>query len=204
MLFQGTFSFILPLYYPPDTGKYLLSMKDAIGPFLGIEVLLVIPLIKKNKKTAKTAALAIIGIALIYILDVYGCYAMIGMDEIVYHKYPLVDAIRLVEYPKIEFLQRLDIVYDTIGFMRVFVAKSIMYLVIVELICKMLPKANRIVVVVIVGVAVTLASLLTVEMPNFIDTMVSILSISGIAAAFVIPLLLLLVTKVKKNAKKSN
>jgi Na+/proline symporter len=67
----------------------------------------------------------------------------------------------------------------------------------------MLPKANRIVVVVIVGAAVTLASLLTVEMPNFVDTMVSILSISGIAAAFVIPLMLLLVTKVKKNDKKS-
>jgi Na+/proline symporter len=97
----------------------------------------------------------------------------------------------------------MDIIYDTIGFMRVFVAKSILYLVIVELICKMLPKAKRIVVVVIVGAVVALASFFTIEMPNFIDTLVSILSISGIAAAFVIPLILLLVTKVKKNAEKN-
>jgi spore germination protein (amino acid permease) len=202
MLIQGTFSFVLPLYYPPDTGKYLLSLKDAIEPFLGIEVLLVIPFFKKNKKTAKTAVFAIIGIGLFYILDVYGCYAMIGMDEIVYHRFPLVDAIRLVEYPDIEFLQRLDVLYETIGFMRVFVGKSMLYLVIVELLCKMMPKAKRVFIVIMVGLAITVASLSTNNITNILKTLASILIIGGIAAAFVIPLMLLMIAKVKMNAKK--
>jgi hypothetical protein len=202
MLIQGTFSFVLPLYYPPDTGKYLLSLKDAIEPFLGIEVLLVIPFFKKNKKTAKTAVFAIIGIGLFYILDVYGCYAMIGMDEIVYHRFPLVDAIRLVEYPDIEFLQRLDVLYETIGFMRVFVGKSMLYLVIVELLCKMMPKAKRVFIVIVVGLAITVASLSTINITNILKTLASILIIGGIAAAFVIPLMLLMIAKVKMNAKK--
>jgi Na+/proline symporter len=85
----------------------------------------------------------------------------------------------------------------------VFVAKSVLYLVIVELLCKMLPKVKRIVIVVIVGAAVTLASVLTVELPKFIEALVTILSIGGIAAVFVIPLMLLLITKVKKNAQKN-
>lgn len=203
MLFQGTFSFVLPLYYPPDTGKYLLSLKDAIEPFIGIEVLLVIPFVKKSKKMSWTAMLSILGIGLFYILDVYGCYAMIGMDEIVYHRFPLVAAIRLVEYPKIEFLQRMDIVYDTIGFMRVFVGKSMLYLMSVELLCKMLPKANRLIVVIIVGAVTFIASMLTVGMPDITQIFVSILSVSCIAAAFVIPLVLFLIAKVKKNEKNS-
>lgn len=204
MLIQGTFSFILPLYDPSDTGRYLLSLKDTIEPFLGIEVLLVIPFIKKQQKIARTAVLAIIGIGLFYILDVFGCYAMIGMDEIVYHRFPLVDAIRLVEYRRIEFLQRLDIVYDTIGFMRIFVGKSILYLVLVEMLCKMLPKAKRIMLVIAVGIAVTIASLSTVGIPDIIEVLKSILKVGGLTAAFAIPLLLMVMTKVKKNAQKSN
>ena len=204
MLLQGTFSFVLPLYNPADTGKYLLALKNTIEPFIGIEVLLVIPFIKGDKKMAKTAVFALIGIGLFYILDVYGCYAMIGMDEIVYHRFPLVDAIRLVEYQKIEFLQRMDIVYDTIGFMRVFLGKSVLYMVIVELLCKMLPKAKRILIVVIVGAAVTLASLATIGIKDIISKLISILSTGGIAAAFVIPMMLLVISKVKKNAQKNS
>ncbi|MCE5236430.1 MAG: GerAB/ArcD/ProY family transporter [Clostridiaceae bacterium] len=203
MLFQGTFSFVLPLYYPPDTGKYLLSLKDAIEPFLGVEVLLLIPFTKKSKKLSMTAMLSILGMGLFYILDVYGCYAMIGMDEIVYHKFPLVDAIRLVEYPQIEFLQRLDIVYDTIGFMRVFVGKSMLYLMIVELLSKMLPKANRLILVIVVGAAIFFASFMTSQLPDILRTVTSILSMGGIAVVFVIPLLLLLITKVKKHEENS-
>ncbi len=204
MLLQGTFSFILPLYNPADTGKYLIALKDTIEQFIGIEVLLVIPFIKAEKKMAKTAVLALIGFGLFYILDVYGCYAMIGMDEIVYHRFPLVDAIRLVEYQKIEFLQRLDIVYDTIGFMRVFLGKSALYLVIVELLCKMLPKVKRIVIVVIVGAAVTLASVVTIGIKDIMPKLVTMLSVGGIVAAFLIPLMLLVISKVKKNAQKNS
>lgn len=203
MLFQGTFSFALPLYYPPDTGKYLLSLKDAIEPFLGVEVLLLIPLTKKNKKMSRTAMLSVLGMGLFYILDVYGCYVMIGMDEIVYEKFPLVSAIRLVEYPKIEFLQRMDIIYDTIGFMRVFVGKSVLYLMIVELLCKMLPKASRLILVIVVGAAIFFASVMTSRIPDILRTFTSILSMGGIATVFVIPLLLLLITKVKKHEKNS-
>lgn len=203
MLFQGTFSFALPLYYPPDTGKYLSAIKDTGEHFLGIEILLMIPFMKADKKMPKTVMLSVLGTGLFYILDVYGCYVMIGMEEIAYYKFPLVAAIRMVEYPKIEFLQRMDVVYDTIGFMHVFLGKSIAYLMSVELLCKMIPKANRLIVVIAVGAVIFLGSLTTSHIPDIMRIFASMLKISGFAVAFVIPLILLLMTKVEKNEKKS-
>lgn len=203
MLFQGTFSFILPLFNASDIGKYFLALKDTAEPFLGIEVLLIIPFLKKNKRAPKVAFFSILGIGLFYILDVYGCYAMIGIDEIVHHNFPMVAAIRLLEYPKIEFLQRMDIAYDTIGFMRVFVGKSMLYLALVELLCKMLPKAKRIAVVLVVGAAVLFASIVIFPIPNITQIFKTALSVCSLAAMVAIPLVLLLITKVK-NREKSN
>ena len=203
MLFQGTFSFILPLFNASDIGRYLLALKDTVEPFSGIEALLVIPFLKKNKRAPKVAFFSMLGIGLVYILDVYGCYAMIGLDEIVNYNFPMVAAIRLLEYPKVEFLQRMDVVYDTIGFMRAFLGISMLYLVLVELLCKMLPKAKRIVVVSVVGIALFLAGIVTFQIPNNTQILKTTLSMCSLLAMIAIPFVLFLITKVKKREKSN-
>ena len=129
---------------------------------------------------------------------------MIGMDEIAYHNFPLVDAIRLVEYPSIEFLQRLDIVYDTIGFIRVFVGKSLVMLAIVEILCKMFPKAKRLFLTILTVVAVSVTSLLTMNIADMFQVFKTVLSYASIASALVIPVMLTVIARVKKNAPKNS
>lgn len=203
MLVQGTFSFILPLYNASDTGKYLLALKDAVDPYLGIEVLLLIPFMAKSKSTPRAAFFSILVIGLFYILDVYGCYAIIGPDEIIHYNFPMMAAIRLLNYPKIEFLQRMDVLYDTIGFMRVFLGISLLYLALVELLCKMLPKAKRIVVVIAIGFALFFAGIATFQIPNILQTFKTTLILCSFVAMAAVPLILFIITKVKKREKSN-
>lgn len=204
MLIEGRINYLLPLYIPSEAGKYIPALKETIEIYLGVGVLTVIPITKDNHKPSKIAFLAIIGIGLFFVLDFFGCVAMIGMDEIIYHKYPLIDAMRLVAYPKIEFFQRVDIAYQTIGFMRVFVGKAISCLIIVEFLCKLLPKVKRIILVIITGVLIFTSVLLAWLFNNITDILIMALTIGNIFAVFVIPLFLFFKTKGKRNANKNN
>jgi spore germination protein (amino acid permease) len=203
MFLEGRLNNILPLFVPSQTGKYIVSLKDAVEPFAGLEILTIIPFTAKNKKAARAGFFTIIGLGLFYLLDVYGCYAVMGMEEVKFHNFPFIDAIRLVEYKKIEFLQRVDIIYDTIGFMRIVVGKGIVYMLIVEYLCRLFPKAKRIAVVVATGAFLYVLSMITIGFPERYNALVPFLTVSTAVAAILIPLLLLIIAKVKRNAKKS-
>jgi spore germination protein len=204
MFFEGRITNILPLYIKSETGRYFLAMKDTINQYAGITLLTLIPISKSNKNVSKTVFWTFVGLAVFYILDVYGCYAMIGIDEIQHYNYPLVDAIRLVQYKRIEFFQRVDIAYMTIGFMRVFVAEGIVYMLAVEYVCRMLPKVKRLTIVVAAGLVFYAFDLAAIGIPKaarFLDVARTLYSIF---VTFIIPGGLLMVLKVKKNAKKSD
>ena len=55
MMIEGTFSYVLPLFNISEIGKYIRALKEAAEPFLGIELLLLIPFMKKDDKTKKRA-----------------------------------------------------------------------------------------------------------------------------------------------------
>lgn len=203
MLIEGDLRYLLPLFNASKAGNYFAAVKDAFPSFLGLEVLTVIPLGKKNAKAPRTVFFVMLSLAVFYILDVYGTYAMIGMNEIIYHKYPLIDAIRLVEYPTIEFLQRVDVSYMTFGFIRIFIAEGIGYMALVEILCKILPKVKRIMIVIAAGIVIIALSLVCLRIEDAADFLKTTLSYVAIAAAFVIPLTLFVTAKVKKHGKKS-
>ena len=203
MLIEGRIERILPFYVPSEAGKYISCLKDTPIAFLGFEVLTVIPFTKKNKKAAKTAFLTIIGVGFFYILAVAGTIMMLGINEIVYHNNPLIDAVRLIQYPEIEFLQRVDLLYEVFGFMGVFASKSIVYLAVVEYTCRLLPKVKRIVPVIAAGIIILTTSVLTVNIKDIAKIFSGIITIAGFAAALFIPGILLLIAKVKKRAGKN-
>ena len=66
----------------------------------------------------------------------------------------------------------------------------------------MLPKAKRLVIVVSVGVVIYVASIFTLGIKDISDILNAMLSYSGVAAAFLIPLTLFIMAKVKKHGKK--
>ncbi len=203
MIFQGRWNYLLPLFNPSDAGKYVLSVWDAYPAFMGIAVLTLVPVNKKNRKASTAMFFTMIALALFYIIDVYGCYALIGIHEITHLNYPLIDAVRLIEYQPIEFFQRVDIVYMTLGFIRIFISKGIIYLAAVEYLCRMFPKIKRIVIVLVVGAVVSIASIVSLGIPDVPEVLTAITEYCSVAAAFVIPMALFVIAKVRGHGKKN-
>lgn len=203
MLLQGNVESIQPLFIPSEVGNYLKAIKDAIFPFLGIEVLAIIPFTVKNgKKASRNAFITLLLIGLFYILIVESSIMMVGINEIVHYNYPLIEAIRQVELPSIKIFQRLDVLYLTVGFIGLFAGLSIIYLNIVEYICRMLPKVNRIIVVISVGIVAFVLILIAQNIKDIVQTLVNIVTYSGIATAILIPVILFIIAKVKGHASK--
>lgn len=205
MFMQGDVNHILPLFDPAETGRYIAAVKDAVFPFLGFEVLLVIPFTVKNgKKANKTAILAMAFIGFFYIVDCVTCVMMIGENEILHYNFPVITAIRQVALPQLKLFARIDILYLTVGFLGIVGGMSLLYLCAVELICRMIPKVSRLKVVLFVGAAVFLADISLRNVNDVYDTLKNLLTYAGLAAGGAIPLLLLLIAKVKKHAQKTS
>lgn len=203
MLFQGNPENILPLYVPSETGKYFAAIKDVILPFLGIEVLTVIPFTAKNgKKASKVAFLSLIGVGLTYILVTESSIMMVGKNEIVHYQDAMLTAIRQAELPFIEFLKRLDVVYLVVGLLGVHAGITIAYTSVVEYVCKVFSKVSRVIIVICVGAAIFILALFTLGIDNFGKVFGEIIIYFGLVAAAFIPILLFVIAKVKKHAGK--
>ena len=129
------------------------GFKPAIFPFLGIEVLLIIPFTRQNgKKSIRTAFFTVLAIGLFYILVVESCIMKVGINDIINYTDPLIVAIRDTAPRRMQFFSRLDILYLTIGFSGIFMGISIVLMAIVEYLCRMFPRARRMAVVISVCV----------------------------------------------------
>ncbi len=201
MITQSDVNNILPLFSSHDIGKYFKAIKPAIISFLGIEVLLVIPFTKENgKKAITTAFFTIIGIGLLFIMNVVACIMRLGLHEIVHYNDALIVAIRNMEVPFLDFFQRLDFLYLTVGFMGFFLGATIFYTAFIELLCKVFPKAKRVTIVIIVGVTSYLLSLLAIQGLEYSQFFEEVSVYMCLVTTFVIPALLLIISKVKRHA----
>jgi len=125
---------------------------------------------------------------------------MVGLDEIKYYEYPLFSAIRQIELEKIEFLKRLDVLYLTAGLMSVFAVVAVLYLAAVEYTVKLLPRVKRLVIVIGVGIAIFVGSIIGPGIDNFNEIITQYTSYTGLIAAGFIPIGLWVIAKVKKRA----
>jgi spore germination protein (amino acid permease) len=133
MFAQGKIQNILPLFNPQELGRYLSAMKEGIVPFLGIEVLTIVPFaLSAKKKAPKVAFLSVVAIGIFFIFIIETSVMMVGIEDIVNYTDPLVVALRRVELEPIEFLTRIDIFYLTIGFAGFFVYLIVEYCAVVE------------------------------------------------------------------------
>lgn len=204
MISVGEFKQILPLYNAADMGKYLAAAKDLIFPFIGIEVLLFIPFTEKNKNAKKTAFLTMLAIGLFYILVVLSCMMVVGRKDIVYYNDALIVALRRVEAPFLQFLQRVDFLYLTVGFMANISGVTIFYIGVVEYACRIFPKMKRYIIVILVGAMIFLTYLITQNIKEYNKGFIETIIYPGLISAFFIPTLLFIIAKVKKNAGKTN
>ena len=202
MISQAEVTHILPLFDSKDMSKYLEATRSTILPFLGIEVLLILPMTKQNgKKAVATVFFTLIGIGLFYILVVESCIMKLGLYEIVHYKDALIIAIRNMEIQAFDFFQRMDFLYLTMGYMGFFMGITIIYTSIIEHLCKLFPKARRSVLTIIVAIISYILCVIFAGKPIYRAFVESIGIYIGLVAAFAIPILLLLISKVRKHAK---
>lgn len=200
MFYQGEMVNIRPLFVPSEIGRYLAAVKDAVLAFLGIEVLTVTPFSqKKSKKAPRVAFWTLIATGFAYVLVVETSIMMVGIHEITYYQYPLINAIRQIVLHYIEFLRRVDIVYLTLGVMGVVAGISMVYLAIVEYLCRLFIRAARWLIVAIVGFAIYILSIASFAIFDFTTMVGQSITYAGLFAAGVIPLVLWVTAKVKRH-----
>lgn len=153
MISQGKIVNIRPIFNSADIGKYIKAIKESIFPFLGIEVLLAIPMTQRNaKRGVRTAFFAVFFIGLFYILIVESSIMIVGINDIVNYNDSLIIAIRDMSLSFLDFLERFDILFLTIGFMGMYMGISIVITVIVEYLCKIFVRTKRLTIVIVLGV----------------------------------------------------
>ncbi len=204
MIIQGVREYVLPLFVPADTGRYLKAVINCMPSFIGVEVLALLPIAEKDRKKAPRVALfTVLAIGLFYVLTVEGDIMMVGMNEVVNENSAMISAIRQIRLPFLDFFERLDILYLTAGFMGLFAAKTIVITAALESACKLLPRVSRALIIIGISVAVFCIDLVLLQQNALGYLFEAFTLTAGNVAALVIPVALLILTKVKQHAQKT-
>ncbi len=203
MITQGEVNRILPVFNAAEIKNYAQGLKPAIFPFLGIEVLLAVPLTKVNgSHIRRTAFFTVLFIGLFYILVVESCIMKVGVSDIVNYNDALIVAIRDTAPEFLDIFARLDILYLTIGFGAIFVGISIVMAVIIEYLCKIFKKVKRQIVVIAVAVLAYAQFFIFKDLKHYDEFITEAGTYSGLVAAILIPSVLWLIAKKRKKKVK--
>ncbi|WP_432405209.1 GerAB/ArcD/ProY family transporter [Wukongibacter sp. M2B1] len=201
---QGKLINIRPYFGEADIVTYFKSSIVTILPFLGIEILAIIPFNRKinNKKVFKYTVSMILFIGLFYILVVESCISVNGVDGIIFYKDALLATIRRIDVEWLQFLRRLDGIFLMAWIMSIFCTATINAYGAVFLIGKYFKKINRNLLIFIIVVISYYISQIPKTF-NDVQTILDYSSYLGFATMGFIPILLLIITKVKKYDKKT-
>ena len=203
MITQGKVNRILPLFNSAEFGNYAKGLKEAIFPFLGIELLLAAPLAKTNGKKAKrTAFFAVLSIGALYILIVESCIMKVGLNNIMKYNDPLIVAIRDTALEYMDIFTRIDILFLTVGVAGIFVGISIIMAVIIDYLCKIFKNMKRQIIVIIIGVASYIQFYFFKDIEHYDDFVTAVGTFSGLVASILIPSVLWAVAKKKRKMVK--
>ncbi|MCY6369233.1 GerAB/ArcD/ProY family transporter [Clostridium ganghwense] len=203
MFTQGKLVNIRPFWGTADIKSLLQTLPTMATPFIGIEIISFIPISEKNgKRVIRDSALAVGLIGLLYVLVVESCMFVIGPDDIVHYKDAVIATIRRIEIPYLEFFRRLDGIFINTWVMSVFCTVVIYAYGTIFFISKYLKKTSFNTLSIIVMVIAFIAS----QIPKTVFEVERILKYNGyfsIIPIIVIPLILFVITKVKKYDKKA-
>ena len=198
MLMQGNVEYIQPLFIPSKINLYMSGLWKFVLPFLGIEVLTIIPMSDQNKKSGLRTFLTVLGIGLIYILVAESSAMMIGMNEMVHYNGPMLSAIRLIEIPNIEFLKRVDIIYIVVGLMGMHAGIILYYTSTVEYAHKIFSGIKRTWVVIATGIVLFICSYFLMKFQDFGEYFNNYIGYVGLFTVGFVPLMLIIVSWFKK------
>jgi spore germination protein len=197
--YQGDKYNILPLFHPSMVGDYFSAIPLLVFPFLGFEVLSVIPFSQKNGRRAPFyCGLNIILVGFFYTMVVYTCFMILGVEDAKNYQNALIVAIRRVDLDFLQFFKRLDVLFMISWMHGIFCSITFLKYSATVYTKQLFPKIERIWVLVSVNIIVFMLALVPKSYQELTDVYEKILMCMSILPAIVIPLLLLLIAKVKK------
>lgn len=200
MLLQGDLREIQPFFRFSKLPEYVLGIKDCLFAFLGIELLTIFPLSGKNtRRSMMTAFLTVLFVGLFYVLVVETCIMMLGMKSVQNYNFALIEAIKQIDN---RILERFDILFLTVGFAGLVAGLCGVYLALVEYAGQLFQKASRLAIVIGVGAIMAALSIALQAVNPIMDALESALPIAGLVSAFLIPVILLLIAKVRGLVQK--
>lgn len=199
---KGKFINLQPLFVKEELTSYLKGLLKMIPTFLGMEVLLFLPISKgSNKKIFRytTFMIGIIGIMYIFVAE--STASVVGVEYVVFLKESLFSVVRGVDIYYLEFLRRLDGVYMIFWTMNIICAVSLWGYGIMTFTSKIVPKVKTN----YIAVAAAILAFILSQLPKSkeqIELVLKYNSYLGIVICIVIPGILLAITKVKKYDKR--
>jgi len=200
---QGEIINIRPLFVEEDLTMYLSGTSKLIFAFLGGEMLFMIPFSKeKNSKVFKYAP-AIVGIiGAMYILIGESAISIGGIELVKLYKASVFNVVRGLDVPYLEILRRLDGIYIIVWSLNIICSLSLWGYGVQQCINKgMKIKENKFILALIIS-----AGFITAQIPkstNDVEKLLKYNGYLGYITSLSIPLILLIITKVKKYDKKA-
>ncbi|WML37526.1 GerAB/ArcD/ProY family transporter [Clostridium sp. OS1-26] len=202
LITNGKLVNVRPLFVMQDLMIYLKGMFKIIFVFLGMEMLMLLPVSRTaNKKIFKytTLIIAITGIVYIYIFE--STISVVGVDAVIHYRTALLDIVRGVDIYYLEFFRRLDGIYIIYWSMNIFCATCLWGYGTITFTSKILKniKYNYILV------GITLIAFIAAQIPKTKEGVEEIIKYNaylGSITAIIIPIILFVITKVKKYDKK--
>lgn len=202
LLTKGSLVHVRPLFVVQDLGIYFSAIFKIVLAFLGMEILFVLPLSKQhNKKVLKYTAFIVGFIGFLYIYIVESAIAVVGVDSVVHYEIALLDIIRGTDIYYLEFFRRLDGIYIIYWSMNIVCAMCLWGYGAITFTSKIVKKIKYKYIV----TSIVIISFITAQIPKTKDQIELIIkynSYFGAIATIIIPITLLIITKVKKYDKK--
>lgn len=199
MFFAGDITYIQPFFETNKIKDYIFGMKDLVAAFLGIEVFTIIPFGNNNKKKSTLISIIpIIFVGVFYIIVIETSTMIVGIKNIVLYNNSIVEALREVHLPGTFLLERVDFLFLTIGVFGIIAALSIVLFCASEYLSKLVPKIQRENIFLALGIALFIVSSFVISYETSMIIFNLIVPILGVITAFVIPITLYTIAKVKK------
>lgn len=198
--FLGDISYIKPFFEPKLVKEYIFGTKDLIYAFIGIEILTIIPFGKTNRnKGVLYSVIGVLYVGLYYIIAAETSVMIVGINQIKKYNASLVEALRQTKLPSMFVLERFDILFLTVGTFGVLCGLATILFGAAENTVKLFSVKRRNYILIAVGVVVFVSAML-IDKPRQVTFLYnSVLPIVGIFTGFVIPIILFILTKVKKH-----
>lgn len=199
----GDVEYIKPLFEGEKIKEYIFGIKDLMFAFLGIEILTIIPFGKENvKKGVIYSMLGVLLVGLFYIYVVETSIMIVGINAIVHYDNAFVEALREMHLPSTFLLERVDILYITIGISGIIGGLSVVYFSTCEYLSKFFAKFKRDNLFIIFTLFIFVLCTFFVSYEITIVVFNTIIPIIGIFTAFIIPITLYILSKGKRYGKK--